>query len=181
MPAYDYEYAIAKTDGCEFIFHAAPIEVLGAGTVNGLRLVQMQPDGRGGVESVPGSEFTIPCDMLLKAVGQEKQTALLNALLPDLRLDRAGRIETDAASGKTSVDGVYAGGDARNGGREVVNAVAEGKKAARSIHAAFTGEHVEGPTQATRLGTIGKPVGSGFDAPVRVPELESAFNSTKKG
>ncbi|MDA1044268.1 MAG: FAD-dependent oxidoreductase, partial [Verrucomicrobia bacterium] len=181
MPAYAYEYDIAKTDGCDFIFYAAPIEVLGSDAVRGLRLIRTRPDGKGGVEAISGSEFTIPCDMLLKAVGQDNQAKLLKTLIPALALDRAGRIETEAASGKTSVDGVYAGGDARNGGREVVNAVAEGKKAARSIHKAFTGETVEGPTQSTRLGTLGKPVGSGFDAPVRVPEMESAYITSGKG
>ncbi|HMP72816.1 MAG TPA: NAD(P)-dependent oxidoreductase [Kiritimatiellia bacterium] len=175
MPAYSYEYDIAKKDGCSFLFHALPVEILGQGHVTGIRLARTEPDGKGGVKVVAGSEFDLPCDMVIKALGQEKQVNLLNKLLPGLELDRSGKIVCDPATMQTNLPKVFTGGDAINGGREVVNAVADGKKAARGIHRALAGETVEGPVQATRLGAIGKPTGSGFDKPVRVPELEQAF------
>ncbi len=181
MPAYAYEYDIAKTDGCDFIFRAAPVKILGDGAVSGIRLVRTRPNGKGGVGPQPGTEFDVPCDMVIKALGQQKQGELLESLFPGIKLAANGKIDVDETTRQTSVDRVYAGGDAVNGGREVVNAVAEGKKAARGIHQALSGEAVEGPVQPTRIGVTGKPMGSGFNNPVRVPELERAYASGQKG
>ncbi|MCH2074999.1 MAG: FAD-dependent oxidoreductase, partial [Puniceicoccaceae bacterium] len=152
------------------------------GSVKGIRLIKTEIDADGRLAQVKGSEFEIPCDMVLKASGQTKQADLLKKLLPDLELDAAGRIQTDPKNGLTSIPKVYAGGDAANGGREVVNAVAEGKKAARGMHSLFTGDSIQGPVQPSRLGAIGSPMGSGFDKPVRVSELEAAYHkqSTEK-
>ena len=79
------------------------------------------------------------------------------------------------SSDLTSLPKVSVGGDAASGGSEVVNAVAEGKKAARGIHAALGGPSVTGPVQASRLGAAAGPIGSGFDRPIRVHELEAAL------
>jgi hypothetical protein len=75
---------------------------------------------------------------------------------------------------------VFTGGDCANGGREVVNAVAEGKKAARGIHAFLGGQTVAGPVQSSRFGVKGVPVGSGFDHPIRVLELKQELVSEHK-
>jgi dihydropyrimidine dehydrogenase (NAD+) subunit PreT len=175
MSAYDFEQELAKTDGAAFLFHAMPVEVLGdAGHVTGLRLARSEVrDGR--AVPIPGSEWAEPCDLVLKAVGQEKQTSLLQRLFPGLRLDSRGRVEHDPATMRTSLPNVYAGGDCTSGGREVVNAVAEGKKAARGIHQQLAGGAVNGPVQHSRHGAAGGPVGSGFDRPIRVHELEAAL------
>ena len=180
MPAYRYEYEIAKKDGCAFLFHTAPVEVLGNGSVTGLRLVKTKLNSEGKAEVVPGSEFEQPFDMVIKALGQQKQVPLLKKLLPSLELDKAGRILCNAHTGQTNIEKVFAGGDARNGGREVVNAVAEGKKAARGVHAWLNGAAVQGPVQASRLGNKDGVTGSGFDKPARVPELEAAYYQNQK-
>jgi pyruvate/2-oxoglutarate dehydrogenase complex dihydrolipoamide dehydrogenase (E3) component len=109
-------------------------------------------------------------------VGQEKQAGLLGRLFPGLALDAKGRVVHDRATMQTSLPGVFVGGDAASGGREVVNAVAEGKKAARGIHALLAGEVVSGPVQPSRLGMADGAVGSGFDHPIRVHELEAALS-----
>ena len=88
---------------------------------------------RWAVQVVPNATFVIPCDMAITAVGQQKAVDWLTRTFPGLVLD-GGRVQADA-SGRTSVRGLYAGGDCVNGGREVVNAVAEGKAAARAIDA----------------------------------------------
>jgi glutamate synthase (NADPH/NADH) small chain len=72
-------------------------------------------------------------DMVVEAVGQEKQIEWL-ASIPGLRLDR-GRVAIDPVTGMTSVPGLFSGGDCANGGLEVVNAVAEGKRAAAGMDA----------------------------------------------
>jgi hypothetical protein len=76
---------------------------------------------------------------------------------------------------ETSIPKVFVGGDCANGGREVVNAVAEGKKAARGINAFLTKEKVVGPVQPSRHGIKGGATGSGFNKPIRVPELLAAM------
>ena len=67
---------------------------------------------------------------------------------------------------------MFAGGDCANGGREVVHAVAEGKRAARGMHAVFTGKTVTGPLQPSRLGTDDGAVGAGMDDWLRISALE---------
>ena len=79
--------------------------------------------------------FVVPAELVVVAAGQGKLTDLLSGI-PGVTLDR-GRIVVDD-DGRTSNPKVYAGGDVANGGKEVVNAVAEGKRAARAIHEALS-------------------------------------------
>jgi dihydropyrimidine dehydrogenase (NAD+) subunit PreT len=174
MSAYDFEYALARNDGGQFLFHAVPLEILGSqdGDVTGLRLAHTRAETGGKIEVIPGTEFVELFDMIIKAVGQEKQAALLKKLLPKLDLDQRGAIKYEFATGRTNLPKFFAGGDCANGGREVVNAVAEGKRAARGIHAFLSGQTVTGPIQPSRLGVADGAMGAGFDGPIRVSELE---------
>lgn len=175
MSAYDFEYEHAKNDGAEFIFNAAPIEVIAAnGHVSGLKLVRTRLLGEH-LEVIPDSEWVEPCDLVLKAVGQEKQSALLKTLFPALAVDARGVIAHDALTGQTNVAHIFTGGDCGNGGREVVNAVGEGKKAAHGIHAFLTQEKAEPPVQPSRLGAKQGASGSGLLKPIRAHELEAAM------
>ncbi|MDA0989365.1 MAG: NAD(P)-dependent oxidoreductase [Verrucomicrobia bacterium] len=175
MPAYPYEYDLAKHDGAAFLFHTVPVAVLGDDHVTGLRLARTAVSAQGKLEIIADSEFDEPFDMVIKALGQEKMADMLHRLFPALALESNGAIKRDFTSGQTMVATVFAGGDGSSGGAEVVDAVAEGKRAARGMHRLFTGDNIEGPTQTTRLGAPGKASGAGFDKPVRVPELEKAF------
>ena len=102
MPCYDYEYELAKRDGCSFRFHASPKRIVGNGRVEGLE-----------VERPDKSRETIPCDMVIVAIGQGSRTDLT------------------VPSGNPKL---FVGGDCANGGAEIVNAAAEGVAAARKIH-----------------------------------------------
>lgn len=182
MPAIPYEYEIAKGDGCEFQFFTAVVEILGEkGHVKALKLAKTRINEAGRVEIIKGTEFIEEYDMVIKALGQEQQVEMIQKLFPKLKLDKDGNIVRDFATGKTNLPHVFAGGDAANGGYEVVNAVAEGKRAARGIHKSLFKEKITGPIQATRHGVIGArpPVGSGFDHPVRAPELEKEYYATR--
>ena len=181
MPAYDFEQKLAKTDGARFLFNVVPLEILsdGTGHVTGLKLARTSSKN-GKLQALAGSEFTEPFDMVVKAIGEEKQVNLFKMLFPTLELDKRGVVVRNPDTGQTNIPGVFAGGDCANGGAEVVNAVAEGKKAARGIHASFAGQQVKGPTQASRYGVKGLPVGSGFDRPIRVQELEEEYAKEHK-
>lgn len=183
MPAIPYEYGLAKADGCGFQFYTAVTEIIGEnGHVKALKISQTKINEKGRVEVVPGTERIQEFDMVLMALGQEPYAADLKAFFPKLELDKDGNVVRDFATGRTNLPHVYAGGDGANGGREVVNAVAEGKRAARGMHEDFFGKKVVGPVQATRYGAEGplQPVGSGFDWPVRAPELEKEYYKTHK-
>ncbi|MEO7724110.1 MAG: FAD-dependent oxidoreductase [Chthoniobacterales bacterium] len=176
MSAYAFEYDLAKRDGASFLFHHAPVEVLGEnGCVTGLRLAQTRFNGSGALEQIEGSEFIEPFDMVLKAVGQQKQRDCIKQLFPELELNRNGTLVRDVETGRTTLPHVFTGGDCANGGREVVNAVGEGKKAARGIHRLFGEAEVIGPVQPSRWGVAAGHFGSGLDAPIRVAELEAKY------
>jgi dihydropyrimidine dehydrogenase (NAD+) subunit PreT len=182
MSAYEFEQELARVEGVHFLFNVVPLEVLSteAGHVTDLVLARTS-SANGKVEVLPGTEFVQPFDMVIKAIGEQKQASLLKKLFPKLELDAHGVVIRNPDTGQTNLPTVFTGGDCANGGREVVNAVAEGKKAARGIHAMLAGEKISGPVQASRLGVKGTPpMGSGFDKPIRVPELEAEYFAQKK-
>jgi glutamate synthase (NADPH/NADH) small chain len=140
MPAYDFEYELAKKDGVQFQFLTAPSRIIGNDHVEALECIQMQlgePDEEGRRTPVPvlNSEFHIPVDMIIKSVGQKIEDTFLGQI-PDLKID-GGRVWVNAETLQTSNPKYFAGGDCINGGKEVVNAAADGKKAAWGIHALF--------------------------------------------
>jgi glutamate synthase (NADPH/NADH) small chain len=176
MSAYEFEQQMAKADGCELLFHLMPVEILSdhAGHVTGLKLARTA-SAHGKLQVLPSTEFVEPFDMVIKAIGEQKQVGLLKKLFPHLELDKRGVVVHNPETGQTNLPKVFAGGDCANGGREVVNAVAEGKKAARGMHAMFAGQKVTGPVQASRYGVRTAPIGAGFDKPIRVTELEKQY------
>ncbi len=133
MSAYDYEYELAKGDAVEFVWQASPLEITGNGRVEALRCIKS--DGSDEV-------FEISCDMVVKAIGQQKQKGFLESL--GIGTDEKGQVIVDEWM-KTSLDGVFAGGDCVNGGAEAVDASQMGKKAAIGIHFSLTGERVAFP------------------------------------
>ncbi|MEO6168981.1 MAG: NAD(P)-dependent oxidoreductase [Chitinophagales bacterium] len=131
MPAYDFEYELAKSVGVKGMFNVAPVEILGSGKVAGVKFVHTQTEN-GKISTVNGSEFIEACDWVIKATGQSKQDQLLS-LIKGMAVDEKGRIVVNQNSFQTTHPKYFAAGDAVSGGEEVVNAVADGKKAARGI------------------------------------------------
>jgi glutamate synthase (NADPH/NADH) small chain len=134
MPAFGFEYDHAKIEGVSFHWLAQPVEIVvhydRAVAVRFVetRLGEPGRDGRRSVEPVPGLEYEIPCDMVIPALGQKR---LMGDLLHQRGIEiQNGIIAVDRPSGRTANARYYAGGDCVNGGREVVDAVADGKRAA---------------------------------------------------
>jgi dihydropyrimidine dehydrogenase (NAD+) subunit PreT len=150
MPAYEYEFELAKQDAVEFWWLTAPVEIVADASgerVGALRCVRMElteadTTGRRGVAPVTGSEFEIPVDMIVKATGQSKRADWLNQIA-NVETDKSGRVVVDKETMRTSNAKVFAGGDCVNGGREAVDAAQTGKLAAQGIHQALTGERIE--------------------------------------
>ncbi len=145
MTAYSFEYEFIKNEGVEFRFLTQPVEVIGEnGKVMGLKCVKMKlgqagSDGRRQVEAIPGSEWILECDQVIKAIGQEKPAGLVKAF--GLETDK-GYIKVDDTL-KTSNSKVYAGGDCirSKGEAMTVTATQDGKIAAKSIHQMLSGNN----------------------------------------
>ncbi len=133
MSASPHERDWARTNGVLIRHWASPKEILTRdGHVTGVRFATTQQSGDRLVET--GAQFTLPADMVFKAIGQSLVAQPLGAMV-ELQ---GGRIATDA-SGATSHPRIWAGGDCRVGGRDLtVEAVEHGKVAALAIHAALT-------------------------------------------
>lgn len=135
MGAYHFEYELAKGVGVRGLFSAAPVAIVGTGRVEGVQFRETEVVGDR-LQEVAGSEFVVPCDMVILATGQDKQRSILS-LIKGLEFDSGGKIRVNA-HGQCTNPKYYAGGDAVNGGAEVVNAAAEGKAAARGIHSSIS-------------------------------------------
>jgi dihydropyrimidine dehydrogenase (NAD+) subunit PreT len=132
MPAFPFEYEHAKVEGVQFHWLAQPVEILER-AVKFASTALGAPDasGRRKAEPIPGSEFAFVCDMVIPAVGQSRFMKLLEHSR-GIGLDR-GSVAVDRPTGQTTNPRYYAGGDCVNGGREVVDAVADGKRAALAM------------------------------------------------
>ncbi len=120
MPAFEYEYEIAKLDGVHFHWHMKPVRIHGAASAEGVECL----DAR-------GDSSTIPCDTVIPAIGQSRLVEVV-ARCPGVQL-ADGRVAIERETGQTANPKYFAGGDCVNGGREVVDAVADGKRAAIGI------------------------------------------------
>jgi glutamate synthase (NADPH) small chain len=149
MPAREEEIHHAEQEGIQFEFLVAPVEVIGNEKkwVTGLKCVRMQlgePDASGRARPVviPGSEFVIPCDMVVVAIGT-RANPLLTATCPELKLNKWGNIVVDDNL-MTSMRGVFAGGDIVRGAATVILAMGDGKRAAKAINEYLRGPEVAG-------------------------------------
>jgi dihydropyrimidine dehydrogenase (NAD+) subunit PreT len=151
MPAFSFEYHHSKVEGVRFHWLAQPVEIIArngapfgpAAAVKFIetRLAGTDESGRHKAIPVPGSYLELPCDLVIPALGQSH---FLGTLCESRGIRLAGRsIAVDRPTGQTSNPRYYAGGDCVNGGREVVDAVADGKRAALAM-----AKHIECAAEA---------------------------------
>lgn len=133
MSAFGFEYEHAKAEGVRFLWHVQPVSIrrsLWHHAVEAIELQSLVSTEDGSLVPAAGSTSKLPVDCIVLAIGQATHTGFLHegAQEPKLMLER-GRIVIDRATGQTSNPRYFAGGDCINGGREVVDAVADGKRA----------------------------------------------------
>jgi len=138
MPGSMREVANAEEEGVIFEWLTAPKGFMGDGAVTGVRAVRMRlgpPDvtGRQAPEEVPGSDFTDPCDLAIKALGFEPEDLPTLFDCPDLPVNRWGTVKADFRTHETDLPGVYAVGDIARGASLVVWAIRDGREAADAI------------------------------------------------
>ncbi|HER45209.1 MAG TPA: FAD-dependent oxidoreductase, partial [Thermoplasmatales archaeon] len=146
MPANEEEIHHAQEEGIEFIFLTAPKKLQKKEKETCLECVRMElgePDSseRQRPQPIPNSEFDIPCDYTIFAIGQELDTKLMEENAIDVTPN--GFIQVDALSLQTSQDGVFAGGDAVTGPASAIEAIAAGHQAAISIDRYLNNENLE--------------------------------------
>jgi glutamate synthase (NADPH/NADH) small chain len=148
LPARREEVEHAVEEGVEFLLLNNPVEILGFenpddrrdlrnGFVCGIKCIKMElgePDERGRRRPVeiPGSEFVIDVDTVIMSIGTSPNP-LIKSTTKGLEINKRGGIIVEEATGKTTRDGVYAGGDAVTGAATVISAMGAGKIAAKAI------------------------------------------------
>ncbi|HVP17810.1 MAG TPA: FAD-dependent oxidoreductase [Spirochaetia bacterium] len=143
MPASDAEIEEAIEEGIEIRYLAAPVSIQTDGqALKSLTLLEMElgePDASGRRRPVPveGSEFSVPVDTIISAVGQHSETKLLSGL--EGLVDSKGNVAADIETGATAVPGVFVAGDLLTGTDIAIRAIAGGKHAARAVLAYFEG------------------------------------------
>ena len=139
LPARREEVEHAMEEGIQFRLLTNPTEILGdeTGFVRGMTCLRMElgePDasGRRSPVEIPGSEFLLECDCVIMSIGTSPNP-LIKSTTEGLEVNRRGGIVVEESTGKTSLDGVYAGGDAVTGAATVILAMGAGKTAAQAI------------------------------------------------
>jgi putative selenate reductase YgfK subunit len=136
MPAHRQEVEEAKLEGVKFQFLMSPKKIVGKdGKVVGIECLKMrlgEPDESGRRRPIPveGSEFTVPADTVILAIGETPDTSFLPK---EIQVTKGNTIVVDQVTLQTTVPNIFAGGDAVTGPASVVEAIASGKKAAESI------------------------------------------------
>jgi len=145
MPASN-EVHEALEEGVTAIFQAGPVRVLtdDKGNVTGVEFIRMalgEPDasGRRRPEPAPGTEFTIPCDRVLLAIGQGPELDWIGQGSAGPKATKNRRLQADAVTFETGRPGVFASGDVRVGAATVVQAIAEGRRSAYAVDAYLKG------------------------------------------
>ena len=140
LPARQEEIENAEEEGLVCKFLASPLEFYGdeKGWVKSMRCICMElcePDesGRRSVKKIPGSEFTMDVDTVIIAIGQTPNPIIQRTTEGLVTNPRRGTITVDE-NGKTSLEGVYAGGDVATGAATVISAMGMGKTAAKAMH-----------------------------------------------
>lgn len=139
MSGYAHELAGARKEAVVLLENATPVEFLrdGGGGLVAVKLARTGPDGR----PLFDQYFEHECDLVVLAIGQSKLREIA-AEFPGVEVDKRGCVVVDGETRRTGNAKVFAGGDCVNGGKEVVNAVADGRDAARWLSAQWQKEGV---------------------------------------
>jgi glutamate synthase (NADPH/NADH) small chain len=147
LPARLEEAENAEEEGVIFDYLTLPVRLIGneQGWLTEIECIKMElgePDASGRRSPVPvkGSEFRMKADAVICAIGNSPNP-LIPMTTPGLKVGKKGNIEAEEETGKTSRDRIWAGGDVVTGAATVISAMGAGRKAAKSMHAALSGEN----------------------------------------
>ncbi|MGQ9637401.1 MAG: FAD-dependent oxidoreductase [Thermodesulfobacteriota bacterium] len=149
MPVDPRELEQVEEEGIKVHYLTQPVEVLSEDgvTVSGVRCIknrlgEPEKDGRRRPIPISGSEFNIEIDILIPAVSQSPDISFLPEEI-GLEISKWDRLAVNPETFETNVSGIFAGGDFVTGPRDVIRVIADGRKAALSIHHYLSGERLE--------------------------------------
>lgn len=145
MPAGELEVSMAEEEAIKILYLTSPIKILGdiSSNVKAIECIKNklgEPDvsGRRRPEPIPGSEFTLPVDMVIAAIGQSPDTGFVSES-SGVGFTKWGTVIVDPESFITSKKGVFAGGDFITGPRNAIEVIGDGRKAAKAIDKYLSG------------------------------------------
>ena len=145
MPAGELEVNMAEEEAIKILYLTSPIKILGdvGSNVKAIECIKNklgEPDasGRRRPEPIPGSEFTLPVDMVIAAIGQAPDASFMTEK-SGIEFTKWGTVIVDPESFTTSKEGVFAGGDFITGPRNAIEVIGDGRKAARAIDKYLSG------------------------------------------
>ena len=183
MLANPWEIEEAEAEGVQFHFLASPVRAIERdGRIVALECIrnelgELDQSGRRRPLPIPGSEFTLPCETLLPAIGQA-----VNLSFEGLAVDRWGSIQVDPVTMQTKIPNVFAGGDAVIGPASVIESIGDGRRAVDSILRYLEGKDLAAGRTAERIDisqidyyTPSEPV---VRARARMPQLPAEASRT---
>jgi len=191
IPADPEEIAEAEREGITIVYRRGPHRFVGeGGRVTGLETIAVESvfddDGRFAPTFLPDTEAVVPADSIVLAVGQVADLDLLEGV--EIERNPQGTLRVDVASLATSHPRIWAGGDVVKGPRNLIDAIADGRRAAAAIHASLGG--TAQPDGLASLGTTPSEVrveisrrpgfrrlDSGYDA---IPRVEVPTTPTER-
>jgi len=145
MPAGELEVSMAEEEAIKILYLTSPIKILGdvGSNVKAIECIKNklgEPDasGRRRPEPIPGSEFILPLDMVIAAIGQAPDAGFVTEK-SGIEFTKWGTVIVDPESFTTSKEGVFAGGDFITGPRNAIEVIGDGRKAARAIDKYLSG------------------------------------------
>ncbi len=196
MPAHEHEVEEAMAEGVEFHFLTVPKSLdADNGRVTGMECLRAvlgpaDESGRRRPTPVEGSDFILPAGAIIAAIGQKLDADCLDQGC-GLELGRGSRVVTEAATGQSSLEWLFAGGDAVTGPATVIEAVAAGKRAAKAMTQYLKGQPIELALTALRPRDQVEPIAATPDQraqpdrrpmPLRPPEeRKQDFDSIELG
>jgi NADPH-dependent glutamate synthase beta subunit-like oxidoreductase len=171
IPAAPEEIAEAEEEGIRIVYRRGPHRIVGQGAVEGLETIGVasvfDAQHRFAPSFVPDTEEVLPADTVILAVGQVADVGFLGPSA-GVELTRQRGVAVDRATLRTSHPRIWAGGDAAFGPRNLIDAIADGQRAAASIHA----QHAGGAVSSRRIELVDRPgfrrLASGYDGVGRV-------------
>jgi len=184
MPANDIEVIEGEHEEVQYRFLAAPTKLIGKeGKLDGMEYLKMElgePDASGRRRPVPvkGSEEVIPASNVFSAIGQSPNlTCIDDGIGKNIKRTRWNSVLVNEATGETSVDGIFSGGDGARGAATAVESIRDGRFAAKSVHSYLSGEQIITDEGFYHKAPVLRGVEDGFEKPpapakrAKMPEL----------
>ncbi|MGE5424641.1 MAG: FAD-dependent oxidoreductase [Syntrophothermus sp.] len=183
MPSFEIEISEAEEEGVKINELLNPVEYTGENNkLTAVKLIRMKldmPDENGRRKPIPveGSEFILPVDLIIEAIGLQPSTSCFSN---QIRISKNGTIQVDPKTMQTSLPFVFAGGDSVSGPSSIIEAIGQGKKAAFYMDKYLAGEDMAAFEFGEKLPAVEKQKVLSGDTIVSLPPVEEKLRPVKE-